>query len=266
MLELIRSLVRSERVSPEEKVRVGAARKAALLAEVAERLPPEQLAAVNGLIAQSEGYVSVREGRAYWQMTITGALRHALLRIGGRLKQAGAIDDVDDIFFLLPEEADSAHPGNLRAVAASRRAERDRWSAIQPPAMIGAPQQLPPFMAPPAGAAPPPPPAADELRGLAASRGKVTARARIVTDSLDVHLLGDGEVLVCVMTTPAWTPMFAIAGAVVTETGTPMSHPTIASREYGVPCVVGVRGATKLIPDGAMVEVDGEAGTVRVLA
>ena len=258
VLDLIRSLARQETGSPVERAQQSSAKQAVRLAELGEKLPPEKLEQARRLVSELDGYVHVREGRAYWQMTIAGAMRHALLRIGGRLKDAGAIDEADDIFFLLPEEADAAQPGDLRVVAASRRAEWERWRAITPPDFVGAPPAVAPGV--------PPAAIAGELRGLAASRGKVTARARIVSDSLDVHLLGDGEVLVCVMTTPAWTPMFAIAGAVVTETGTPESHPAIASREYGIPCVVGVRGATKLIPDGAMVEVDGEAGTVRVLA
>ncbi len=79
------------------------------------------------------------------------------------------------------------------------------------------------------------------------------------------HDLESGDVLVCVMTSPAWTPLFAVAGAIVTDTGGILSHPAIAAREYGIPAVVGAKRATAAIPDGALVTVDGTAGTVTIL-
>ncbi|MGH6693561.1 MAG: PEP-utilizing enzyme, partial [Gammaproteobacteria bacterium] len=71
-----------------------------------------------------------------------------------------------------------------------------------------------------------------------------------------------GEVLVCAMTSPPWTPLFAIAAAVVTDSGAPLSHPAIAAREYGIPCVVGAKDASRKLTTGEMVTVDGAAGTV----
>jgi pyruvate,water dikinase len=64
------------------------------------------------------------------------------------------------------------------------------------------------------------------------------------------------------MTTPSWTPLFAIAGGIVTETGGALSHPAITAREYGIPAVVALREATTRFPDGQMIRVDGGAGTV----
>ena len=95
-------------------------------------------------------------------------------------------------------------------------------------------------------------------------RGVVTGRARVLRDLADGDQLQSGEVLVCVTTAPPWTPLFAIAGAVVTDTGGVLSHSAICAREYGVPCVVGTQVATRVIPDGATVTVDGAAGIVRV--
>jgi pyruvate,water dikinase len=66
------------------------------------------------------------------------------------------------------------------------------------------------------------------------------------------------------MSSPPWTPLFAIASGVVTDSGGILSHPAIVAREYGIPCVVGTRVGTEAIPDGAMITVDGDNGTVRV--
>src|SRR6185369_823214 len=81
----------------------------------------------------------------------------------------------------------------------------------------------------------------------------------------DANGLNPGDILVAPMTDPAWTPLFLPASAVVVNVGALMSHAVIVSRELGIPCVVAVAGATERIADGAMLEVDGTAGTVTVL-
>ena len=81
----------------------------------------------------------------------------------------------------------------------------------------------------------------------------------------DVGRLQPGDVLVASITTPAWTSLFAMASAVVTDIGGPLSHSSIVAREYGIPAVLGTNVATGSIPDGARVRVDGDAGTVTVL-
>ena len=84
-------------------------------------------------------------------------------------------------------------------------------------------------------------------------------------DPADAVDLEPGEVLVAPITDPAWTPLFLPSAAVVVDVGALMSHAVIVSRELGIPCVVSVENATERIPDGALVEVDGTAGTVTVL-
>ncbi len=74
-----------------------------------------------------------------------------------------------------------------------------------------------------------------------------------------------GDVLVAAITTPAWTPLFALASAVVTDIGGPMSHGSIVAREYGIPAVLGTGVATKRIVSGQQIRVDGDAGTVTLL-
>jgi pyruvate,water dikinase len=130
--------------------------------------------------------------------------------------------------------------------------EVERWFQVVPPALIGT------LGAAPAAAET----AKGELRGAPASRGQVTGPARILHGPEEGALLRTGDILVCVMTTPAWTPLFSIAAGIITETGGALSHPAITAREYGIPAVVAVKDATTLIRDGQVVTLDGGKGTV----
>ena len=105
----------------------------------------------------------------------------------------------------------------------------------------------------------------DVLIGNAGSSGVAKGKARIVLDPADAMNLEPGDVLIAPLTDPAWTPLFLPAAAVVVNVGALMSHAIIVSRELGIPCVVALEGATERIPEGAMVEVDGTAGTVKLL-
>lgn len=89
--------------------------------------------------------------------------------------------------------------------------------------------------------------------------------ARVVLDPCDPTAHQPGDVLVAPMTDPAWTPLFVPAGAVVVDVGAALSHAIIVSREHGIPCVVSATDATRKIPDGAMIEVNGESGVVKLL-
>ena len=106
----------------------------------------------------------------------------------------------------------------------------------------------------------------DVLQGIAGCPGVATGTARVVLDAGDPRELGPGDVLVAPITDPSWTPLFLAADAVVVDVGATMSHAVIVSRELGIPCVVSAVGATTSIPDGATLEIDGNAGTVTVVA
>jgi pyruvate,water dikinase len=100
------------------------------------------------------------------------------------------------------------------------------------------------------------------LTGLGTSSGQVTAPACILYGPEDFPRMKLGDVLVATTTTPAWTPLFALASAVVTDIGGPLSHSSIVAREYGIPAVMAARNATRYIQNGQIVTVDGKAGTV----
>ncbi len=103
------------------------------------------------------------------------------------------------------------------------------------------------------------------LRGTPVSWGTARGPARILMDPSDGALLHKGEILVAPFTDPGWTPLFLTAGALVMEVGGIMSHGAVVAREYGIPAVVGVKDATRLLRDGEMIEVDGATGEVRRL-
>ena len=104
--------------------------------------------------------------------------------------------------------------------------------------------------------------AGETLKGVAASPGRATARACVVNGPQDFGQMKPGDVLVAAITTPAWTPLFARAAAIVTDVGGPLSHGSIVAREYGIPAVLGTGDATKHIHSGQIITVDGSAGVV----
>jgi phosphoenolpyruvate synthase/pyruvate phosphate dikinase len=105
----------------------------------------------------------------------------------------------------------------------------------------------------------------DRLTGTPASSGVATGVARVVNGPGDFGRVSGGDVLVCATTTPAWTPLFPSLAGLVTDTGGILCHAAVVAREYGLPAVVGAEVATRVIPDGALVRVDGAAGQVHVL-
>jgi phosphohistidine swiveling domain-containing protein len=100
------------------------------------------------------------------------------------------------------------------------------------------------------------------IKGFGCSQGKVTAPARILFGPQDFNQLRMGDVLVAPLTTPAWTPLFALVSAIVTDIGGPLSHSSIVAREYGIPAVLGTGVATRRIRSGQTITVDGSAGIV----
>lgn len=104
----------------------------------------------------------------------------------------------------------------------------------------------------------------DVIKGAGASSGRVTAPARVLRGPQDFSLMEPGEVLVARITTPAWTSLFAMASAVVTDVGGPLSHSSIVAREYGIPAVLGTGVATRRLTSGQQIRVDGDAGTVTI--
>jgi phosphohistidine swiveling domain-containing protein len=106
----------------------------------------------------------------------------------------------------------------------------------------------------------------DILEGIGGSPGRVVGIARVVMDASDPDVLNPGDILVAPITDPSWTPLFLAASGVIVDVGAVMSHSVIVARDLGIPCAVSVTDATRIIPDGALIELDGDTGTVTILS
>jgi pyruvate,water dikinase len=204
------------------------------------------------------------------------------LELGKRLVDDGQLDQPDDIFFVFRPELFSAMEddnraaawGRLKAMIPDRRVYYREWLPKGPelPPVLGT---IPDVVVDPimvevfgltgqylrtikeGGAG-------EEIKGFPAASGTAEGIARVVNSASDLHLVQPGEVLVCGGTTTEWTPVFGIIRACVCDGGGSLTHASIVSREYGIPCVVGTAVATRTIKTGDRVRVDGTNGTVTI--
>jgi nucleoside-diphosphate-sugar epimerase/phosphohistidine swiveling domain-containing protein len=202
------------------------------------------------------GQLRDREARRDKVVRANWVLRGLLREYGRRLVDAGIFQTADDVFYLLVDELD-ALPADVSELVARRRAEQRRLATVAPPTVFSGNWE-------PSTTSPPALSSGDTLRGVGVCGGRVRGRVRIVrADTLDE--LQPGEILVAEVTDVGYTAAFCYAAAVVTELGGPMSHAAVVAREFGFPCVVDVHGATKSLPPGALVEVDGTTGEICVV-
>lgn len=204
-------------------------------------------------------------------------LRRLFLEFGRRLAIAGTLSNPEDVFCLTAEEiretAAALPRVDRRDLVGIRRSEMERFRASEPPAFLGTPPSTPPtddafgrmlgkfFGAPPIASSEP-----HLLIGNPGSPGKARGKAKVVRTLREASKLSRGDILVTETTAPPWTPLFATAAAVVTEVGGVLSHCAVVAREFQIPAVVGAHGATKKIRDGDLLEVDGDAGLVLLIA
>ena len=203
----------------------------------------------------------------YIDAMLPAKTRPLVLKVGALLAAAGVLADPEDVCFLYRDEVEAVlrSPEDRRPLATSRRADWRRQQQSVPTPYFGTrptrddPLQVLVFGEPDRPAASP---AVRMLKGQSASAGVYRGRVRIIRDPAEFGRLQPGEVLVCRTTAPPWTPLFSIAGAIVTDAGGALSHAATVAREYRRPAVVGARIATHVLADGQLVTVDGSAGTV----
>lgn len=195
-------------------------------------------------------------------------MRMAMHTVGRRMVAGGHLEEEGDYAFLLAQEVDDwlEHPAKYADTIAERKALYHVYNALQEPFVFWGEIPDPATWPKKADVAFEPAKPGDVLQGYQGCAGKATGRARVVLDPLDPRGLEPGDILVAPITDPSWTPLFVPAAAVVVDVGAAQSHAMIVSRELGIPCVPSVTNATKRIPDGATIAVDGDAGTVTVLA
>lgn len=232
-------------------------------------LAPNLASRFDRLLAEAQRASVLREEQVRDLTLAWPVFRAALRRMGESLVARGAIPEAEDVYFLTRTEllaslAGRGDGGSRGALVAERRALWSRQRRFVAPLVIGTlPKMLESLLGAAdralrddADASP------DAIRGTPASPGRATGRARVIRATSEFDRLQSGEILICPLTAPSWTPLFARAAAVVTDVGSPAAHASIIAREYGIPAVVGTGDATSRIADGALVTVDGGAGLV----
>jgi pyruvate,water dikinase len=263
-----------------EQVDLATAREGAI-AEARERLAsyPEQVAGqFEGLLKAAQDSTVISEDHAYWiDFRANYELRRVVVALGQKLAEVGVLENADDVVYFTLDELQAAarapQDRELKALAAQRKADMARYATMTPPPAVGTmppgpPPNNPMFRAVGKFFGTQPPPIEDPrlLKGVGGSRGTVTGKVKVMHSLNEAQRLQPGDILVVETTTPPWTPLFNTAAAVVTDTGGVLSHCAVVAREYGIPAVVGTGVATQLLKDGQVVEVDGTAGTVRVIS
>jgi pyruvate,water dikinase len=229
------------------------------------------------LLKEAQMATVLQETHNYWiDQRGVYQVRRVLLEFGRRFVEAGVMEAANEIVYLsldeLRETASDLPNLNRLALVAERKAEMERFSHVTPPLAIGTLQggEFPDDLLGRANARffGEIPPAADDpniLNGNAGSPGKARGTVKVIRSLSEAGKLQKGDVLVAETTAPPWTPLFATAVAVVTDTGGILSHCAIVAREYHIPAVVGARTATRTLRDGQVVEVDGDGGVVKIV-
>jgi phosphohistidine swiveling domain-containing protein len=192
-------------------------------------------------------------------LTAVDGCRAAAGALGRDLVDAGTLIEQDDTSYLTVDELLAPLPGNVRELVGFRRARRDEYRRIEIPLVFTG-------MPTPTEAAAATPGEDDTVRGIPAGAGVFQGTVRVVLDPESQDTLEDGEVLVCKFVDPGWTALVSLAGALVTDIGSPASHGAIVARELGITCVVGTGNGTRVLRTCDIVHVDGSTGEIAVLA
>jgi phosphohistidine swiveling domain-containing protein len=221
------------------------------------------------LLAVAQDYAVVREQQTREFSLGWPVLRRCVLRVGQELADRGAVGQADDVFFLTRSEVEAALKTDPVVAAEQdipqRRQTWEQQRRLTPPLTLGkapAPARKIYATAVEASRTQPAVPVEGGLVGEPASPGRATGPVHVILDPADFGSFQTGQVLVARTTTPAWTPLFAKASAVVTDGGTLAAHASLIAREYGIPAVVATTDATTRLRDGQLVTVDGGAGLV----
>jgi phosphohistidine swiveling domain-containing protein len=226
-----------------------------------------QAARVANRLMEDHNYY-IDQQSAYWG-------RRVILAFGRGLEARGTLDRAADVLYLEAQELAPALQGglgDLRPLVAERQAEMARWKDRSAPLELGmraSPLPPHPLLASrrdePDETPPSPRDPSAPLSGIAASPGVYEGPARVVSTLADADRLQPGDILVTTTTSPSWSTWYPILGALVTETGGALTHAAVVAREFAIPAVVAVPGATRRLRTGMRLRVDGGAGRVEVL-
>ena len=268
-LETCKLFMSGHGINPHTRQQAAAERRERATQAIQNRLKGLRFRLFRRTLASAQRYAPLREDGLADVGLSYPLLRQMLCELGRRFVDGGLIETPGDIYWLKQGEVEQAatrldRGEVLRDLSPAIPPRQAAWRAAR---RVTPPVSLPPLkflgkdleeFLPARGGVD----ADDKLKGVPASPGRVTAPARVVNAPEDFAQMKAGEVLVAAITTPAWTPLFARAAAVVTDVGGPLSHGSIVAREYGIPAVLGTGAATKRIHNGQVITVDGSAGIV----
>ena len=227
---------------------------------VRSRLNPVQRVFFNKLLDATQAYMLLRDNRHYYVTMPFSSMKKGIKQLAIKLNEKDYIQDERDIYHLALNEIEQSIQGNLRQDQLSeiiiRRKGSKRINLNElPPFIKGWPKLVESHVQ-----------VADsssmELKGMGSSPGTAEGPVKIVRTPADFSSFRQGDILVASSTDPAWTPLFAIAKAVITEHGGMLSHGAIVAREYNIPAVLNVKNATSLLQDGQNVTVNGNNGLI----
>jgi pyruvate,water dikinase len=253
-------LLADDALAPDAQFRRGAREAKATTTALLGRVRGPRRLLLGFVLGRARALMGSRELPKYMLIRNVFTPIRAMLRpVGAELAATGRITVPEDIYFLTLAEAREAIAGaDMRETVAAHRAEYGREIARRhvPRVLLSDGTDAEVALVEPVEG---------DLRGSPASPGVVTGKARVIRSPHGAHL-EPGEILVAPSTDPGWTPLFLTARALVMEMGGMMSHGAVVAREYGIPAVVGVAGATERIVTGDSITVDGTAGVVSMAA
>jgi phosphohistidine swiveling domain-containing protein len=272
LFDTLKFYLRGQGQNPYERQRRMVRRREEATRAMLERLDPARGRLIGRLLRWAQDAAPVREDALADTGLAWPVMRRMLLELGRRLFEAGAVEKPADVFWLRRQEledmASSLDAGERQLTSLAEAVEQRKmlWRGqrrVTPPQLLPQDSWFKVFenLMPAASEDQ----TGDTIKGIAASGGQVTAAARVLGGPGDFGQMRPGEVLVAAITTPAWTSLFAMASAVVTDVGGPLSHSSIVAREYGIPAVLGTGVATRRIRSEQNIRVDGDAGTVTLL-
>lgn len=225
---------------------------------LARRLLPWRQALFGELLELTRSYMALRENQRFSFDRLLLRIKRLFERLGAQLEQRGLLARGEQIVYLQADELPALVSGALSvALAAERIRAREQEfesnsSALHPDFLEGEEQLDGAQFEHGAG----------YLQGLGISPGRASGTVRVVTSLDDVDTLRPGDILVARGVDPGWTPLFLTLGGLVLELGSMLSHGAVVAREYGLPAVVNIEGATQILEDGMEITVDGDRGRV----
>ena len=250
-----------------QQTEVNKKRKAAMR-EIREVLSEEQLWQFRWHLWKARYFYPFREEVVFWLGGAWPVLRGMANELGKRMVKIGTFNSPDDIYFLRSESIDRAIEARaagksvpeLAKVAAEARELREARKRIHPPGAIPIDQHDNAAATQKLNS-----PTSNQMSGFAVSPGRIEGEVSVIMSPSDFDNMKPNTILVCPMTTPAWTQLFSHAIALVTDIGSILAHGSIVAREFGIPAVLGLGNVTQRLKSGQRILVDGDAGTIEIL-